>query len=160
MNSKAFMSGCLRSITTQSNFFLPSRLQRLFAGRRESGLDIFGADQALQTRALVLIIFDDQQVAFVPFDRIFDLLEDVDQGLFVDGLLQVRSWRPATMPRRRSSSMEMTWTGIWRVSGSCFSRSSRLQPAMSGQADIERDRVGLELAGQCRPGRRAARSAP
>ena len=39
---------------------------------------------------------------------------------------------PRRRPRCSSSWSEMMCTGMWRVSGSCFSRSSTVQPFMSG----------------------------
>ena len=40
---------------------------------------------------------------------------------------------PQLTPRCQLSSPEMTWTGMWRVLGSCLRRSRTTQPSMSGR---------------------------
>ena len=47
--------------------------------------------------------------------------------------------------RSRSSSVVITCTGMWRVSGSCFNCESTVQPSMSGRKMSSDTAVGLYL---------------
>ena len=86
-----------------------------------------------------------------------DVAEAPVERLLADRLLQVGE-RAQLQPRAcRLLDAEMTWTGMWRVCGLRFSRSSTREAVQDRQLDVEHDRVGLELVGEREPGVAAER---
>ena len=58
---------------------------------------------------------------------------------FCTGLVR-NDQAPCSRPRSRSSSAVMICTGMWRVFGSSFRRSSTFHPSHVRQTEVERDR--------------------
>ena len=104
--------------------------------RRPSICDVAVADQLDDARALDRVVLDDQQRAATrrSTNALHARRRPRSSASLVDRLAAGRPMAPSCERRARgSSSVEMTCTGMWRVAGSCFRRSSTRQPSMSGR---------------------------
>ena len=101
------------------------------------------ADQLDDALALAVVVLDEQEVLDRPVDELLESRPAPRSAPRGRPASRGSRRRRACRPRCVSSSTEMTWTGMWRVRGSCLRRSSSVQPSMSGQPEVERDRVRL-----------------